>query len=210
MQSASFNSVKSVLCLGSHPDDIEIGCGGTLRKMFSDSTEVHWIVFSGSEVRRKEAELSAQAWLSGFKNSRIELLDFEDGFFPVSLEAIKRYFASLRSNFNPDLIFTHCLNDRHQDHRVISELTWQTFRDHMILEYEIPKFEGDLGHPGVFIPLEEEELNAKIDDLIRFHQSQTAKPWFDRDLFRGHSRLRGAKCNCRFAEAFHARKLVFK
>lgn len=208
MNSLTFENLQSVLFLGAHPDDIEIGCGATVLKLLRPSTEIHWVVFSGDSVRRTEAEKSAAAWLSPFKNSNIQVLSYEDGFFPMHADSIKRTFGAIREQIQPDLVFTHHLMDRHQDHRLLAELTWQTFRNHTILEYEIPKFEGDLGHPNFFVTVDEGQLNQKIDLLLQFHQSQTCKSWFDRDLFRGHARLRGAECNARFAEAFHARKLV--
>lgn len=208
MYALKLSSVRSVLCIGAHPDDIEIGCGGTLRTLVNPAAEVRWIVFSGNEIRNAEARSSANCWLGRFKSHRFEICDFEDGFFPCAIEPIKRKFASMSKEFDPEVIFTHHLQDRHQDHKLLAELTWQTYRNHTILEYEIPKYEGDLGHPNVYVPIDEEELNQKISDLMQFHRSQTEKSWFDSELFRGHARIRGAECATRFAEAFHGRKLV--
>lgn len=208
MHPLQFAAAKSVLCLGAHPDDIEIGCGASLKTLFPTTTEVHWVVFSGDDIRRVEAKLSADCWLQRFACSSLEILEFDDGFFPRAWEPIKHVFNRLSRIFKPDLIFTHHLLDRHQDHRVLAELTWQTFRNHTILEYEIPKYEGDLGIPNLFIPIEQDSMSQKIDRLMTFHQSQTSKTWFDRELFLGLARIRGAECAARYAEAFHARKLV--
>lgn len=208
MSFLQFTNVKSVLCLGAHPDDIEIGCGASLSMWFPRTTQIRWVVFSGNSVRRPEAKASADCWLKGYRDSSLEIFDFEDGFFPHAWEQIKREFNQLSRTLQPDLIFTHNLKDRHQDHQVLAELTWQAFRNHTILEYEIPKYEGDLGHPNLFVPLEQESLFQKIDRLLTFYPSQTSKAWFDRELFLGLARIRGAECGKRYAEAFQVRKLV--
>ena len=210
MHSLQLTKACCVLCVGAHPDDIEIGCGATLATILDPSADIHWVVFSGNDLRRVEAEASANCWLKSFKNSSLEVFDFEDGFFPQAWESIKREFHRLSSEIEPDLVFTHHLHDRHQDHRVLAELTWQSFRNQTILEYEIPKYEGDLGHPNLFIPIDEESMLQKADRLLQFHQSQSSKTWFDRELFLGLARVRGAECAARYAEAFHARKLVIQ
>lgn len=208
MSFLQLSEVRSVLCIGAHPDDIEIGCGASLTTLFPRSTQIRWVVFSGNSIRRPEAQASADCWLEGFQDSSLDIFDFEDGFFPDAWDPIKRHFIRLSQTLQPDLIFTHNLQDRHQDHRVLAELTWQSFRNHSILEYEIPKYEGDLGHPNLFIPLEQSSISQKVDRLMTYYQSQTSKSWFDRELFLGLARIRGAECAARYAEAFHARKLV--
>ncbi|TWT96484.1 GlcNAc-PI de-N-acetylase [Neorhodopirellula pilleata] len=210
MNVLQFANVRSVLCLGAHPDDIEIGCGATLETVFPKDTEMRWVVFSGNEVRRHEAVASADCWLNDFPSSSLAMHDFEDGCFPACWRSIKRVFAELSLEYNPDVIFTHYLHDRHQDHRVLAELTWQAFRNHTILEYEIPKFEGDLGHPNVHIPIDPKRMKSKVDRLLQFHHSQASKHWFDREAFLANARLRGIECDTRYAESFHARKLVIQ
>ena len=210
MQTLQFDQIESVLCLGAHPDDIEIGCGGTLLKLLARATvDVTWVVFSGAGQRKQEAEQSASAWLDSCRESRVDVLGFEDGHFPTQWREIKGAMKRLAEGCQPDLIFTHYGDDRHQDHRVISELAWQEFRSHHILEYEIPKFEGDLGHPNFYVALDEPQLNRKLDWLMHFHNSQSTKHWFDEELFRGCARLRGVECASHYAEAFHARKVRF-
>lgn len=202
----------TVLCLGAHCDDIEIGCGGTLIELQQRQPQLHfkWVVFSGNPIREAETRAAAAALLGAGANVTVTVHDFRNSYFPHMGAAIKDAFESLRASVSPDLVMTHFVGDRHQDHRVIAELTWNTFRDHTILEFEIPKYEGDLGQPGVYCPLSQQTLDRKIDALLRCFPSQRSHRWFDADLFRGHLRLRGVECNSptRFAEAFHARKLI--
>jgi len=204
-------SLGSVLCLGAHADDIEIGCGGTILHWAEQSPDLafHWVVFSANGERRGEAERSARGFLKSCKRSKVELHSFRDGFFPSSLSEIKQAFEQLKDAVTPDVVLTHHGSDRHQDHRVVSELTWNTFRNHLILEYEIPKYDGDLGQPNVFVALDEAVCNEKTDLLYEHFPTQAGKTWFDRDTFRGLMRLRGIECAApgRFAEAFHGRKL---
>lgn len=204
-------SLGSVLCLGAHADDIEIGCGGTVLRWAKENPGLsfHWVVFSASGDRRSEAERSARGFLKSSQKPRIDLHSFQDGFFPSHLSEIKQTFEQLKTSVTPDVILTHYGADRHQDHRVVSELTWNTFRHHLILEYEIPKYDGDLGQPNVFVPLEEAVCEKKIDLLYEHFPTQAGKTWFDRDTFRGLMRLRGVECAApgRFAEAFYGRKL---
>jgi LmbE family N-acetylglucosaminyl deacetylase len=201
-----------VLCLGAHADDIEIGCGGTVLHLLSarPDTEVDWVVFTSGGTRAEEARRAAQAFLQHAETSHVTVLDFEDGFLPHRWEAVKRQFEQIKSDCNPDLIFTHHEHDRHQDHRVVNELTWNTFRNHAILEYEIPKFDGDLGNPSVFVPLDESEVSRKVSVLLDCYQTQRDKDWFDEETFRSVCRIRGLECRSPsgYAEAFHARKLV--
>lgn len=199
-----------VLCLGAHCDDVEIGCGGTLlelRRRFP-AVRVLWHVFSGAGLRERETRAAA-ASLFGDGGCDVVVHDFPNSYFPQHSGKIKDVFESVKAAVEPDLVFTHFLHDRHQDHRLVAELTWNTFRNHAILEYEIPKYEGDLGQPNVFVPLAPETVEKKVSTLLEAFPSQLSRSWFDEDLFRGHLRLRGVECNApqRFAEAFHGRKL---
>jgi len=202
--------LKSVLCLGAHADDIEIGCGGTLLRLLSEHPEVHidWVVLSGSEPRKKEAEASALAWLDGHKSKRIELLDFRDSYFPAHWSDLKDYFHDLARRADPQMIFTHFHQDGHQDHRVVAELTACAFRNHSIFEYEIPKFDGDLRTPNCYVEVSDEHAERKISLLQTGFPSQAGKPWYDAETFRGLLRLRGLECHSasRWAEGFHVRK----
>lgn len=199
----------SILCLGAHADDIEIGCGGTLLHFLEADRELHvrWVVLSGSGERRAEARESAERLMDGAASLEVRTLDFRDGFFPDAWARIKEAFEELKEPA-PDLVLTHFGQDRHQDHRVVSELTWNTFRDHLILEYEIPKWDGDLGRPNLYVPLEAGLADAKIAHLMATFPSQREKHWYDEEVFRGLLRLRGLECGAPYAEAFHARKAV--
>jgi LmbE family N-acetylglucosaminyl deacetylase len=202
-----------VLALGAHADDIEIGCGGTLLRLIAEHPGLvaHWVVLSGKGERAREAADSASAFLQGTGASTIEVEAFRDGFFPYEGAAVKQFFEGLKSRVSPDLVLAPRLEDRHQDHRLVAELTWNTFRDHVILEYEIPKYEGDLGQPNLFVPLEREQAERKIELLLKHFPSQAGRSWFGDETFWAILRLRGIESNApsRLAEAFHARKLVF-
>ena len=202
--------VRTLLVVGAHADDIEIGCGGTILEIARSRPEINirWVVFSADESRAKEARQSADDFLSDFKSRQVQLHAFTDGFYPAEWSEIKQVFEKLKHSIQPDLILTHYGQDLHQDHRLISELTWNTFRDHLILEYEIPKYDGDLGNPNLYMPVAEELCRKKIDLLLRNFPSQANKPWFDRELFQALMRLRGMECTApeRYAEAFYARK----
>jgi LmbE family N-acetylglucosaminyl deacetylase len=201
----------SVLCLGAHSDDIEIGTGATLLGMMSRGVrlEVHWCVMSGAGGREKEAKASAADFLSSATGREIEVMSFRDGFFPDQGEAIKSWFELLKQRTNPDIIFTHRRDDAHQDHRQVCRLTWNTFRDHCILEYEIPKWDGDMGRPNLYVPISAAVLQRKVDLLIAHFGSQRSKQWFDTETFFGLARIRGMECRApeRYAEAFFAHKL---
>lgn len=201
-----------VLCLGAHSDDIEIGSGGTVATLCASPRPVtlRWIVFSGTGTREREARDSAKRLARNASELSVDVLDYEDGFFPSAWGEIKRYFRRLEQEPSPDLVLTHHGRDRHQDHRVISELTWNSFRDHLILEYEIPKWEGDLGQPNLYVPLAREAAEEKVRHLVESFPSQQEKPWFDGDTFLGLSRLRGLECGAPegHAEAFYMRKAV--
>jgi LmbE family N-acetylglucosaminyl deacetylase len=206
----SLEKARNLLFLGAHSDDIEIGCGGTILKLASANPKLNilWVVFSAEGKRRAEARKSATNFLKGAGSSRVIVKQFRTSFFPVEQEAIKEYFEALRKSFEPDTVFTHSREDRHQDHRLLSDLTWNAFRDHMILEYEIPKYDGDLGCPNVFIPLEAAVARRKAKFLQQAFLSQRDKHWFSEDTFLGLMRLRGVECATRYAEAFYCRKIV--
>ena len=201
-----------VLCLGAHSDDIEIGCGGTILRLLDayPDAEVRWVVFSATGQRRREAQKSAKAFLKGARTSKVVLRSFRESHFPSREEEIKDCFESIKRSFSPDVVLTHYRQDLHQDHRVVSQLTWNTFRNHLILEYEIPKYDGDLGVPNTFVPLNSATCQAKVKNLIAHFQSQHDRQWFTEDLFLSLLRLRGMECNAssRYAEAFYSRKLV--
>jgi LmbE family N-acetylglucosaminyl deacetylase len=201
-----------VLALGAHPDDIEIGCGATVLHLAESaaSLDVRWVVLAAHGDRAREAEASAGAFLATAARKEIVLERFRDGFFPYEGGRVKEFVESLK-DYEPDLVFTHCRTDLHQDHRLVCELTWNTFRDHLILEYEIPKYDADLGAPNVFVPVAEELCRRKVDCLLTHFPTQRAeKHWFTEDVFFALLRLRGVEANSPtgLAEAFYCRKLV--
>lgn len=202
----------SLLCLGAHSDDIEIGAGATLLQWIAAGIklDVLWCVLSASGDREDEARKSAESFLSGAGTARIEVMRFRDGFFPAESERVKSWFEALKLRFQPDLILTHRRDDAHQDHREVCRHTWNTFRDHLVLEYEVPKWDGDLGQPNLYVPVAGHILERKVELLMRHFGSQRPKHWFDEDTFCGLARLRGMECRAqdRYAEAFFARKLV--
>ena len=201
-----------ILCLGAHSDDIEIGCGGTILMLLETVPKVviNWIVFGSNEDRKLEAEKSANLFLSQVEQKLVLVHNYKDSYFPYIGAEIKTCFEKLKRDINPDLIFTHHRHDLHQDHRLISELTWNTFRNHLILEYEIPKYDGDMGNPNIFVPLSEEICKRKIRNLFDVFQTQIDQQWFTEDTFWSILRLRGIESNApeKFAEAFYCRKLV--
>jgi len=201
-----------ILCLGCHSDDIEIGCGGTILKLADQypGCVFHWVVFSAVGVRGEEAQLAAERFVEPSRLKGPVLKTFPDGFMPFAGAEIKAVFEQLKQSISPDLIFTHYREDAHQDHRLIADLTWNTFRDHLILEYEIPKYDGDIGRPGVFVPLTPELCEKKVHVIMETFRSQTEKRWFRPETFLAIMRLRGMECNAAsgYAEAFHGRKLV--
>jgi LmbE family N-acetylglucosaminyl deacetylase len=203
-----------VLCLGAHCDDIEIGCGGTVLRLVQTglAQRVTWVVFSSDERRAREAEACAERILTGVPSVDVRVQAFRDGFFPYQGGEIKEYFENLKRLVSPDVIFTHYRDDRHQDHRVISDLTWNTFRDHAILEYEVPKYDGDLGSPNVFVELTEPRCREKVEILMKSFQSQADKTWFSEDVFLALLRLRGMECHASsgYAEGFYGRKVVIR
>jgi LmbE family N-acetylglucosaminyl deacetylase len=201
-----------VLCLGAHSDDIEIGCGGFILRLAEQypGCRFHWAVFSAADVREQEARRAAQLFATGRGGDTPTIKNFQDGFLPYVGANVKTVFEDLKRSVAPDVILTHNGKDGHQDHRLISELTWNTFRDHFILEYEVPKYDGDLGQPTVFVPLSEEICQRKARHIMEAFPSQRGKRWFQTDLFLSLMRLRGMECNSfsGYAEAFYCRKLV--
>jgi len=201
-----------ILCLGAHADDIEIGCGGAILEFLlrRRNVEFHWVVFSAENDREREARSSAELFLKGAAKKQVSILGFRNGFFPSQAGEIKEFFEDLKDRLSPDLILTHMRNDLHQDHRVINELTWNTWRNHLILEYEIPKYDGDLGSPNLFVPFGRKTCERKVAYLLRCFKTQRDKHWFTKDTFLGLMRIRGIEANSpgRYAEAFYARKLT--
>ncbi len=204
---------QTVLCLGAHSDDIEIGCGGTLLWLAEKypKTFFHWVVFSAPGPRREEALKAAELFTAGCEKE-VDLKDFRDGFLPYNGGELKDSFERLKGEVNPDLILTPWRGDAHQDHRLLAELAWNTFRDHLIFEYEIPKYDGDLGHPNLFVPHTREVCEKKARSLMDIFQSQQSKRWFEPETFLSMMRLRGMECNSPsgYAEAFYCRKLVLQ
>ena len=202
-----------ILCLGAHPDDIEIGCGGTILRLIEEVHEAqfYWAVFGGDKKRDEEAHEGARVFLKKVKSKKIDVQQFRESYFPFIGAHIKDYFEELKKEFSPDIVFTHYTNDAHQDHRLISSLTWNTFRDHLILEYEVPKYDGDLGRPNLFVHLTESICRKKIAYILDIFKTQREKQWFTEDTFLSVLRLRGIESNApsKYAEAFYCRKIVF-
>ncbi|MBD2771248.1 PIG-L deacetylase family protein [Iningainema tapete] len=207
------DSTYKVLCLGAHCDDIEIGCGGTILRLIETYPDIvfYWVVFSSNLEREKEAYNSACKFLENAQDKNIVIQQFQDGFFPYIGGEIKHFFEQLKKSFHPDLILTHYRHDLHQDHRLISDFTWNTFRNHLIWEYEIPKYDGDLGNPNFFVHLDEQICQDKVKYIVDSFSSQRGKQWFTEDTFLSILRLRGVESNApnKYAEAFYCRKLVF-
>jgi LmbE family N-acetylglucosaminyl deacetylase len=208
------SSIRRVLCLGAHSDDIEIGAGATLLQLAKSipELEVYWVVFSAPGLRAEEATRSADDFLAGVAPKQVRIGSFRESYFPSEWSAIKEWFEDIRLTFEPDVVFTHYRDDRHQDHRVLSDLAWNTFRNHLILEYEILKYDGDLGRPNIFVPLSQELCSRKIELLLKHFKTQSTKHWFTRDTFEAMHRIRGVECasDTRLAEAFHCRKMLLK
>ena len=201
-----------VLCLGSHSDDIEIGCGGAILRLIKEQPNCRfcWVVFSAIGARKAEAERAAQLFVGTGRLEQLLLKEFRDGFMPFAGADVKAAFEEMKKTMSPDIIFTHNRHDAHQDHRLLSELTWNTFRNHLILEYEIPKYDGDLGQPNFFVPLDKETYQKKLRYLMDAFATQRSKHWFTEDTFLALMRLRGMECVAPsgYAEAFYARKVV--
>ncbi len=204
--------VTKILCLGAHSDDIEIGCGGTILRWLAEypSAEIYWIVMAASGERRAEAVQSASLFLANARRKEIVVNEFRDGYLPYSGAEIKDFFEDLKRKYLPDVILTHYREDLHQDHRLVSELTWNTFRNHLILEYEIVKYDGDLGAPNLFVHLNESIARKKIQIILECFKSQNDKNWFTEDVFSSVLRLRGVESNApdKYAEAYYCRKIA--
>lgn len=202
-----------VLCIGAHCDDIEIGCGGALQVLQArrPRLKINWVVLSGTPERRLETQRAMDLLVRPKQRGQLSFGDFADGLFPAQYAAIKQFFESLKRLPRPDLIFCHERADRHQDHRIVNEMVWNTFRDQLVLEYEIPKWDGGLGEPNLYMPLSTAHLKTKVDALMKAYASQRRRDWFTPDTFKALARLRGVECRAAdgFAEAFHARKVRF-
>jgi LmbE family N-acetylglucosaminyl deacetylase len=209
---ADLDRPLELLCVGAHSDDIEIGCGGTLLRLLAErpGTRVHWVVFSADDEREGEARASAADFLSDAGSVDVVVHRFRESYFPYVAAEIKDAFEELKATVVPDIVLTHRRDDDHQDHRTLAQFTWNTFRNQLILEYEIPKYEGDLGQPNVFVPLEQSVVDRKVELLMRHFGTQRSKTWFRPETFHGLMAVRGVECvsPSGSAEAFHARKLV--
>jgi len=212
MWQIALGSVRRILCLGAHSDDIEIGIGGTLLTLAEQipDLEICWVVFSAPGSRAEEARRSADDFLGNVARKEVRIGSFRESYFPSEWPAIKDWFEEIKAKFDPEVVFTHYRDDRHQDHRVLSDLAWNTFRNHLILEYEILKYDGDLGHPSIFMPLSEQICIRKIESLLKHFKTQSTKHWFTSDTFEAMHRIRGIECASATgrAEAFYCRKLV--
>jgi LmbE family N-acetylglucosaminyl deacetylase len=212
MINVTLDGARQILCLGAHSDDIEIGCGGTILRLAENHPDCvfHWVVFSAIGARAAEAQHSAVQFVGTSRLRGPVLKTFPDGFMPFVGAEVKGVFEELKERVSPDLILTHYGKDAHQDHRLIAEMTWNTFRDHLILEYEIPKYDGDMGQPSVFVPLPQELYQRKVRLIMNTFQSQRSKSWFQQDTFMSFMRIRGMECNALsgHAEAFYCRKLT--
>ncbi|MDQ3001643.1 MAG: PIG-L family deacetylase [Fibrobacterota bacterium] len=211
MLKTALPGLARVLCLGAHCDDIEIGCGGTVMRLIEEHAglDVTWVVFTSNPARAKEAEAAANLFLEGAGTKQVIIKTFRDGFLPYEGALVKAEFEALKPLVKPDLILTHYRQDLHQDHRLVSELTWNTWRDHLIWEYEIPKYDGDMGIPNGFVALEEPMLRRKVDLIRQCYPTQWGKNWFSEETFFALARLRGMECQApgKYAEAFHCRKI---
>ena len=203
-----------ILCIGAHADDIEIGCGGTILKLLQThpGSRVVWVVLTARGDRKKEATKSASAFLRGAGSTKVVTKSFRESYLPYQGKEVKEYFDTLPHLIDPDLIFTHYRHDLHQDHRVVCELTWNTYHRHQILEYEIPKYDGDLGQPNVFVSLSDDVSQAKVKLLMKGFATQRSKRWFTEDTFYGLLRIRAIESpkSTKYAEAFYARKVVLE
>ena len=212
MIEAVLEGARSMLCIGAHCDDIEIGCGGAVLKLLGANPGIHvdWVVLTSDAEREAEARSTAEAVLRGAASATVSVEAFRGRFLPYVAAEVKEYFDGLGARCDPDVVFTHYRDDLHQDHRLACELAWNTFRDHLLLEFEIPKYDGDLGAPNVFVPLDEPLVDEKLRLVREHHASQAGKHWFDDELFRGLLRLRGMESATRYAEAFTCRKLSLR
>jgi LmbE family N-acetylglucosaminyl deacetylase len=201
-----------ILFLGAHCDDIEIGCGATILRLRESMprAELRWAIFSSNDARRHEAMESARRFLGEDSRDHLRIESFRDGYLPYCGAEVKDVFEEIKREIQPDLIFTHYRHDLHQDHRLVCELTWNTWRNHTILEYEIPKYDGDLGQPNTFVDISAEQMELKVKTVLEVYATQTNREWFDADTLKALMRLRGVESHSgeRYAEAFYARKLT--
>lgn len=209
---SGFDGPRTILFLGAHCDDIEIGCGATMRRLVQQYPDAayQWVVFSSDEQRAAETRHAAEILLAGAKEQTITIKAFRNAFFPFLGIELKEFFEELKQSVSPDLIFTHYREDRHQDHRTLSDLTWNTFRSHLVIEYEIPKYDGDLGQPNLYVPVTEAMMKQKIETLMTCYATQANHQWFTPETFSGLMRIRGIECDSPtgYAEAYFARKFV--
>lgn len=209
---AGVQSPLKLLLIGAHADDIEIGCGATILSLLERylKCEVRWVVLSGSEERQGEAKQSADLFLRNAGDKRVNILSYEDGYFPQHSAEIKKYFEDELKQYDPSIVFTHHRHDLHQDHRIVSELTWNTFRNHLILEYEVFKYDGDLGQPNVYFRVSEKKCKEKVSNIMQCFQSQSEKHWFTEDTFWSMLRIRGVEVasSSKYAESFYGRKIA--
>jgi LmbE family N-acetylglucosaminyl deacetylase len=212
MLKMNLSEFKQVLFIGAHSDDIEIGCGGTILQILGRQPKIEciWCVFSCANKRKTEAKRSAGDFLKNNIIKRIYRGNYQESYFTSQWGVIKNRLEEMKSEFNPDLIFTHYRYDRHQDHAILSDLTWNTFRNHLILEYEVPKYDGDLGHPNVFVKLDTDVCHKKVQQILQNFPSQRNKHWFTEDAFLSLMRIRGIECGSAYAEAFFCRKIVLE
>lgn len=198
----------NLLLLGAHCDDIEIGCGGTILKIIQEYKVKHvkWVVFSSTPDREREARTCAEHFLREVSSKEIIIKDFKDGLLPQMTIEVKSLLEEIKATFNPDIVFTHYQHDHHQDHRLLSQLAWNTFRNHLILEYEIPKYDGDLGNPSIFSEIDDPIAEKKVNALMEYYATQRKKHWFEKDTFYSIMRIRGMQAVCKFAEGFYSRK----
>ena len=212
MPMISMQKVERILCIGAHCDDIEIGAGGTIMRLIAQNPDIHirWVILTGADpIRAAEARQAAALFTQGATQVQVDILGFKDGFLPWQGEQLKSAFETLKQDFVPDLIFTHYAQDKHQDHRCAAELTWNTWRNHAILEYEILKWDGDLGQPNTFVPLNEVTSLSKVEKIYSSFVTQQTRQWFTKETFLALMRIRGVECNVKYAEAFYARKLIW-
>lgn len=202
----------NLLCMGAHADDIEIGCGGTLLRLLGErpGCVVHWVVFAANPEREAEARAAAADFLQKAGRSEVVVHHFRESYFPSVASDIKDAFEAIKRAVQPDLVLCHRKVDAHQDHRVIADLAWNTFRNHAIWEYEIPKYDGDLGLPNLYVPLLREQADRKVELLMTHFKSQASRAWFKADTFHGLMSVRAVECNAPEgrAEAFYVRKVV--
>ena len=195
-----------VLCVGAHPDDVEIGCGGTLLTLAGrPATTVTGLVLTGTVERRKEAEAALPEFFPG---ATVRVLDLPAGRLPAHWDAVKDALEDEARDLAPTVVLAPRADDAHQDHRLLGRLVSTVWRDALILHYEIPKWDGDFGSPNVYVRLTEDQARRKVELLHRCFPSQLSRDWWDDELFSGLMRLRGMESRARYAEGFVSDKLV--